>query len=71
MANFQLPKDVAEKYKLVGWPHGDTAAFGDLGTINITKITMAQADRLFNKNCPFLTLKKKSASADTKKETTP
>ena len=43
-----LPAAVAQKYTLVNWVGGSKQHFGKYGTIDVTKLTMRRADKLFS-----------------------
>ncbi len=63
----ELPKEVAEKYELVGWGGSLKQRFGRrFGLVNLRTMTIEQADRLYQKG--FRKLKKKAAP---KKEKVP
>lgn len=68
-----LPAEVAEKYSLVDYRGGHTQSWGRFGNINITEMTLQQADRLYQQGWSKLKLKEKSskeASTEKKTETT-
>lgn len=59
MANLtiNLPSEVAAKYKLVNWVGGHRQNFGSFGDVDLSKLTLERADRLYLRKFPKLVLK--------------
>lgn len=66
-----LPKEVSQKYKLVGWKGGHRQWFGhQFGWVDINTMTIKHADRLYKLGFSKLQLKpkRKSKEEDTEEE---
>ena len=55
--NSILPKDVAEKFKIVKWTGGHIQAFGRFGVIDLSKITLDHANSLSRRGFPKIVAK--------------
>lgn len=63
----KLPAAVAEKYNLVDYgPGSHKQVWGKYGEIDITKLTLEKADRLFKNKWPKLALKEPPKAASDK-----
>lgn len=62
MTNIQLPTEVGKKYELINWHGSHCQIFGTHGLVDLTKITLQQADRLVKNNFSKLALKTAKAS---------
>lgn len=68
MASIKLPEEVAKHYELVDYPRGfGPGARWPQGEVNVSTLTVDEAERLVKRKWPFLR-KRKSTPADAKKE---
>ena len=54
-----LKKDVAKKFQTVNWKGGDAQIFGRFGTVDLSKLTIKQAENLIKRGFSKLAKKKK------------
>lgn len=67
-SNVSLPAEVAQKYDLVGWTGSARQFFGPkLGHVDVSKLTITQADRLVKMGFRYLKPKPKAEKKEAAK----